>query len=151
MASSCILKTNPETTEMRTSQQALGRVFNENSSAWPTRYSIRARQGRAWCAAKHLHQHQKGHCNIFIFCPNTLPFFQLTYEKRPAAQGIPGLLLSAALSTTEHQALLEALQSVCTTAEAQPLHMPCFRPCSELTERTIVKYHYQTFLSKAVE
>lgn len=51
----CILITNPKTTEMRTSQWASDQVFNENSSAWPTHYSIRAGQGRASRAAKYLH------------------------------------------------------------------------------------------------
>lgn len=40
-APSYILKPNPKTAEMRTSQLALDQVFNENSSAWPTHYSTR--------------------------------------------------------------------------------------------------------------
>lgn len=81
---------------MRTSQQALDQVVDENSSQLIPPSEL----GKGLECSKAPPLAPEGHSNMAFFCPNPLlPFLQLTYEEGLPAQGIPGLLLSNAFST----------------------------------------------------
>lgn len=107
-----------QTTEMRTSQQALDGAVDENSSTGPIHSPTRTRTWPGVQQSTSLSTTRAQQHGLFLSkC--------LIYEKGPAAQGISGPLLSNAF---KHLTFLKALQSVCTAAEAQPPHTACCRP-----------------------